>query len=143
MLVLSALFLNAQYRKTFSADNDSASGEQIKRLEYLLADLLSKGNIEAYSGYLTEDYTRISAGGEVSTKEQVLDGFKKSAGNIKMSPRDLKVSVYGNTAILHAVLDLETGSGDSLERRTSLITKVFIKRNGNWYMASLQGTAAN
>ncbi len=141
ILVFSGLFTNAQYRRTFSADKDTVSGEQIKRLEYTLTDLLARGEIDVYSGYLTEDYTRIAANGEVSTKEQVLKDFRKGPRDVKMKPHDLKVFVYGNTAILHARLDLEAGSGDTLTRRTSLITKVFIKRNGNWYMASMQGTA--
>jgi ketosteroid isomerase-like protein len=136
----------AQNKRTFKADKDTASEGQIKRLEYILTDLLERKDIDTYSGYLTDDYVRIAANGEVATKEKVLESFRKTnpnAGTGKMYPHDLKVSVYGNTAILHAVLDIETATGNTITKRTSLITKVFIKRNGKWYMASMQGTALN
>ncbi|HEX5653826.1 MAG TPA: nuclear transport factor 2 family protein [Chitinophagaceae bacterium] len=143
IFTVTVLVTLGQDRITFKADFDTASEEQIKRLEFTLAGLLERGEIDAYSGYLTEDYIRISANGEIATKEQVLQGFRKSSGkgNTKMYPHDLKVHVYGETAILHAKLDLEIKSGDTTTKRSSLITKVFIKRNGSWFMASLQGTA--
>ena len=141
-LTLSCLFTIAQTKSTFKADLDTVAEEQIKKLEFLLTDLLEKGDIDTYSGYLTDDYIRINSNGEVSTKEQVLEGFRKKTANSKMYPHDLKVAVYGNTAILRAVLDLETKTGDIISKRTSLITKVFIRRNDKWYMASMQGTSA-
>lgn len=143
LFTVTVLVGSGQDRMPFKADVDTVAEGQIKRLEFTLAGLLERGEIDTYSGYLTEDYIRISANGELATKEQVLQAFRKSSGkgNTKMYPHDLQVHVYGNTAILHAKLDLETRSGDSIIKRSSLITKVFIKRNGNWYMASLQGTA--
>lgn len=141
ILALINLFAAAQIKNTFTGDNDTASMEEIKKLEFTLADLLEKGDIKTYSGYLTDDYIRISANGEQATKEQVLKGFGKSPGGFKMYPHDFKVKIYGNTAIMHAKLDLETKSGDTITKRSSLITKVFIKREGKWFMASMQGTA--
>jgi hypothetical protein len=142
ILMATSLCTIAQNKTTFWADKDTASEEQIKRLELMLTGLLEKGDIDTYSGYLTEDYIRITANGQMATKQEVLQMLRKIPANTStMHPHDLKVQVYENTAILHVVLDLETKSGDTVTRRTSLITKVFIKRNGNWYMASLQGTA--
>jgi ketosteroid isomerase-like protein len=67
--------------------------------------------------------------------------MKNVNSKVKMTPRDLKVRIYGNTAILQGILDLETKSVDVISKRTSIITKIFIKRDGKWYMASLQGTS--
>lgn len=130
----------AQTKSTFTADRDTLAEEQIKKLEFFLADLLEKGDIDTYSGYLTDDYVRITATGNVSTKKEVLEGFRKSKTVFQMTPHDLNVRVYGNTAILRAILDLETKTDAGVTRRSSVITKVFIKRNGTWCMASLQGT---
>lgn len=142
LLVLNSFLILAQDRRTFSADADTTSQDQIRKLEFLLAGLIEKGDADSYSSYLTDDYVRISANGEVSTKEEVLLSMRSaSPGNFKMNPQDLTVRVYGNTAILNARLDLETKKDDVVTRRSSLITKVFIKRDGNWYLSSLQGTA--
>lgn len=138
--ILTSIVLLAQNKTTFIADRDTAAEEQVKKLEFFLADLLEKGDIDTYSGYLTDDYVRITATGTVSTKEQILEGFRKSKTAFQMKPHDLSVRVYGNTAILRAILDLETKTDNGTTKRSSIITKVFIRRDGKWYMASLQGT---
>jgi ketosteroid isomerase-like protein len=132
--------ISGQQGSTFRADNDSIAEKEIQQLEFFLAGLLEKGDLDTYAGYLTDDYVRIAANGTVSTKQEIIEGLKKSSSQLKMMPHDLKVRIYGNTAILRAILDLETRSGDTVSKRSSIITKIFIRRNGRWYMASLQGT---
>jgi ketosteroid isomerase-like protein len=140
-LVLSVLGFG-QSRSTFYADKDTVAEQEIEKLEYLLAALIEKGDVDTYAGYLTDDYVRIAANGAISTKDQILDGLRKNKGKtqVTMMPHDLQVRIYGTTAILRGTLDLETKNGDLVTKRRSLITKVFIKRDGKWYMASLQGT---
>jgi ketosteroid isomerase-like protein len=140
LILLSSSFVIAQTQTAFRADQDSLAEKDIQRLEFFLADLIEKGDAETYAGYLTEDYVRISANGTISTKQQVLDGFNKAKTKVKMTPHDLKVRVYGTTAILQGLLDLETRNPSGVSTRTSIFTKVFIKKNGKWYMAALQGT---
>ena len=143
LLVLSlSISLFAQNRTTFRSDIDTAAEAEIKSLELLLTGLLASGDIDKYSGYLTDDYVRVAANGTVSTKQQVLDGFRKSKMQGTMNPHDLSVRIYGNTAIMLGILDIESKSGETITRRTSIINKVFIKKDGKWYLASMQGTAA-
>lgn len=137
----SSIFTFGQGTSTFRADKDSIAEQEIQELEFFLANLIETGDVESYAGYLTDDYVRVAANGKVSTKQQVLDGFKSTESKVRMMPHDLKVRVYGNTAILQGILELEVKSGDTISKRTSIITKIFIKRDGKWYMASLQGTA--
>ena len=126
-------------QQTFSADANPTVEEEIKQLEFFLADLISRKDIDTYATYLTDDYVRIAANGLISTKAEVLDGFRNSTGTTgKMTPHDLDVRVFGNTAILKGILAIENKDGST---RTSIITKVFIHRDGKWYLAALQGTA--
>ena len=81
LVMLSGVTGTAQSKTTFRADNDTTSEGQIKRLEYILTDLLERKDIDTYSGYLTDDYVRISANGEVATKQQVLESFRKTNPN--------------------------------------------------------------
>lgn len=141
LALLVPIIFRGQQGSTIRADKDSVAEKEIQQLEFFLADLLEKGDLDTYAGYLTDDYVRIAANGTVSTKQEILEGLKKSKAQVKMMPHDLHVRVYGNTAILRAILDLETKSGDTITKRSSIITKIFINRNGKWYMASLQGTS--
>jgi ketosteroid isomerase-like protein len=142
-LIILSYYVNAQFSQTFKADTNPQAEEEITQLEYYLASLLEKNDALTYSGYLTEDYIRIGQNGLISTKEEVLSSMKNNKTGLKMMPHDLKVRVYGNTAILNGSLDVEKKSGESTIKTSSLFTKVFIKRDGKWYLASLQGTPLN
>jgi ketosteroid isomerase-like protein len=124
----------AQTQPAFRAEQDSLAEKEIQKLEFFLADLIEKGEAETYAGYLTDDYARISANGTISNKQQVLEGFNNAKSKVKMMPHDLKVRVYGTTAILQGLLDLETRNPSGVSKRTSIFTKVFIKKdaNGTW-----------
>jgi len=137
-----AIMLNGQSNQTFKADVNNEAEEEIKKLEFYLASLLERGDYDTYSGYLTDDYSRIDRNGVVLSKEQVLEQFRSSKAMAKMTPHDLEVRIYGDAAILNGILDVETKNGDEIAKRSSLFTKVFIRREGKWYLASLQGTPA-
>lgn len=136
-----AIMVNGQSNQTFRADVNNEAEEEIKKLEFFLASLLENGDYDTYSGYLTDDYSRIDKNGVVLSKEQVLEQFRNSKARFKMTPHDLEVRIYGDAAILNGTLDVETKNGDDVIKKSSLFTKVFIRRDGKWYLASLQGTA--
>jgi hypothetical protein len=134
--------LCAQNNPTFKADVNIEAEEEIIKLEFYLASLIVSGDFETYSTYLTDDYIRINQNGTVATKEQVLEQFQSNTGKASMTPYDLEVRIYGDAAILNGKLDVETKNGDEIVRKSSLFTKIFIRRHGKWYLASLQGTPA-
>src|SRR5215467_1327859 len=138
LFVFSCQFLFSQKQSTFRADSDTVAEQQIKNLEFHLTDLLMRGDISTYATYLADDYIRILPNSEVSTKEQALDGFRKFKVTGKMIPHDLHIRIYGNTAILRGILDDVSDDGKKI---SGLFTKVFIRRNGKWFLASLQATS--
>ena len=106
-----------------------------KALELHLAKLLVSREFDEYEKYLAADYTRINANGVVETREQVLAGFRGSTGEFSMQPTDLVVNIYGDTAILTGILTVVTAQSS----RVSRFRKVFIRRDGRWFLVSLQG----
>ena len=128
----------AQNKVTFSSDDAPAVEAEILKLEHMLVDLLQKGDYDSYSGYLTEDYTRMTAAGEISNKEQTMQAFRSGGAKSVTKPRDMDVRVFGDMAILNGVMDME--AKDGVAKTSNYITKVFVKRNGQWYLALLQGT---
>ena len=53
-----------------------------------------------------------------------------------MEPTELDVEVYGDTAVLTGKLTVTSAA----ESRQSRFRKVFIRRDGRWFLVSLQGT---
>lgn len=122
---------------TLSADRNEATEAEIKALEMHLAGLLVAGDFDAYERFLATDYTRISAAGVVETHEQVMAAYRSSPHVGSMSPTDLDVKIYGDAAILTGKLTISSATGI----RQSRFRKVFIRRDGGWFLVSLQGTA--
>lgn len=135
---LMVFFLLGAQADGLAADKDPVVARDIKALELHLADLLVRGEFDTYSTFLADEYTRINDRGEVQTRDEVLRQFRKGTGGGTMEPTDLVVQSYGDTAILTGLLRVK-GPPPSDIVRTSRFRKVFIRRGGKWYLASLQG----
>ncbi|HET7693649.1 MAG TPA: nuclear transport factor 2 family protein [Gemmatimonadota bacterium] len=135
LFALAATPLTAQ--TVVRADGDSAAMAEIAALEYHLIDLLDQRDLKSYASYLAEDYMRVNASGEVSDKDEALAGFASASMAGRMSPSDIEVRIYGDTAILSFVLTL--GREGEPQRRNRLV-KVFVRRDGRWIMVHNQGS---
>lgn len=124
--------------KSLRADLDTTAIEYLSNLEFKLDKLLDERDFKSYATYLANDYIRITANGKMSTKVEVLNQLESShSGAIETIPEILKVRIYGDTAILNIRLTVK----EKNETRESLLTKVFILRDGQWFLVALQGTA--
>lgn len=104
---------------------------------------------EAFSGstwpqlntLLADDYISINAGGMVVTKAEEIKGFTALELEIRgMEIDDLKVRVYGDSAV---VTDLERLRGRTADQFFNLnlrFTRVWVKREGEWRLVSSQFT---
>lgn len=90
---------------------------------------------------LAEDWIGIDFEGTVLNKAQALQGIASGSGSLESTVlRDVKVRVYGNTAVLTGT---DTEKGDYHGRDSSgkyLWTDVFVHRNGQWQAVSSQST---
>jgi hypothetical protein len=121
------------------ADQDSVLVKQPSDLEFTLNKLLADRDFKTYATYLADDYVRISANGEMKTKDQVLQEFLTSQPG-EAFPEIRQIRIYGNTAIMNIRLTLTREVSGKKVTRESLLTKVFISRGGQWFMVSNQGT---
>lgn len=137
--MVSLIYVPAQ---SFSvkSDQDTVLIKQLTDLEFELNNLLAERNFDIYAAYLADDYLRISADGKMKNKNEVLQQFR-TAQTGKAVPEILQIRLYGNTAIMTIHLTITTEEKGMISVRESLLTKVFILREGRWYMVSNQGTA--
>jgi hypothetical protein len=103
------------------------------------ADL--KRDAAALDRILAEDWTGIDFEGAVLTKAQALKGIGSGSGSLESTVlRDMKVRIYGNTAIVTGA-DIEKGEYHGKDSSgTYLWTDVFVRRNGRWQAVSSQST---
>lgn len=142
VIAFATISLTQVYGQTISvkADQDSVLARQLYDLEFTLNDLLAHRDFTTYATYLADDYVRISANGQMMTKEQVLETFRASTSPGVAVPQVRQIRIYGNTAVMNIHLTITRETMGEKVTRESLLTKVFVMRNGRWYMVSNQGT---
>jgi hypothetical protein len=90
---------------------------------------------------LAEDWIGIDFEGTVLTKSQALEGLASDSGSLETTVlRDMKVRIYGNTAI---ITGSDTEKSEYHGKDSSgkyLWTDVFVLRNGLWQAVSSQST---
>lgn len=139
-LAVLALPSHAQ-KSNIHADNNPEAVESVKKFELELCDLIVRGEWDAYASHLTDDYVRVLPG-KIQSKEEVLTEFHTSSTRtISMVPEQMDVRIYGDTAIMIIQLRSreQTLDGHTIDHR-GRPAKVFIRRNGKWFLAQLTGS---
>ena len=101
-------------------------------------DALRKRDNAALAPFYTDDYVIITANGQMETKAQRLETLKSNPPPASIDFTDLKVRLYGDTAVVtgHATSQAE-GGGRALNER---VTWVWVKQGGTWRLANGQIT---
>ncbi len=118
--------------------------EELKKLETERAAAVVKGDVAMLDKQTSDDYVLINMNGRVADKAQMIDGFK--SGQSKLTAEDLsdlKVRVYGNTAIVTGKADVKGTLGGADATGQIEFTRVWVKTHGRWQSVSLQQTRAS
>ena len=124
------------------ADSDSAAVRELVALEHHLNTLLMRRDWQAYAAFVADDYRQTTRQGEVRFKPDVIASLRDPAGGSGQTtsvPDSIEVRVYGDVGVLHAIL---TGRNRDTGATTfrSRILKVFVRREGRWFLVAMQGT---
>jgi ketosteroid isomerase-like protein len=134
----SAQTLQPQSSATAAA---TSAEDEIKKLEEMRNQAVLHGDVAALDRMTSDDYTFVTLRGEMRTKSDILKGFASGSFHYESRQiRDLKVRVYGDTAVVtgrSVQKGMENGkdySGDYW------FTRVYVKQNGRWLTVALQTT---
>jgi len=107
--------------------------------EWSQADIQNDGT--ALNRILAEDWIGIDFEGTLLTKAQALRGIRSDSASLESTVlRDMKVRVYGNTAIVTGT-DTEKGQYHGKDSSGKYLwTDVFVRRKGRWQAVSSQST---
>jgi len=140
MLLVLALAVPA----SMLAQQNSKAEKEVRAVltEITEANMKGTGAVPIFEKYLADDYTRISDSGSVSTKADVLNGFKTGASTYQsLDLSDVKIRIYGKTAVVTGIVK---GKGMTMGISDTDIpdrfTRVFVKRDGIWKSVLYQNT---
>jgi len=118
----------AQQKK--SAANDEAA---LKAIEEKWEVASVKADVATLGAILADTFVSTSADGHVQTKAEMLAALK--SGEVKFEKSDvddLKVTVYGNAAIIMGRWTGKVVEKGEASESTERFTDTFIKQNGQW-----------
>ena len=128
-------------QKDISLNSETNVERDIKSLEEARNRAVLHGDVATLDRMTSDDYTFITLRGELRTKSDILKGF--ASGSFHYDSRqvsDLKVRVYGDTAIVtgrSVQKGMENGKDYSGHYR---FTRVYVKENAHWLTVALQTT---
>jgi uncharacterized protein (TIGR02246 family) len=115
--------------------------QHIKKLNDQVNAANVKGDTSFLEKVLADDYTAIRGDGSVLTKAEEIEKMKSGAIKYqKVDLQDVKVRVYGNTAItvdLSTTTNMRNGIQRTGSNRT---TRIWVKQKGDWKCVSYQTT---
>jgi ketosteroid isomerase-like protein len=98
----------------------------------------AKQDVAALQKFLADDLQYAHAGGQTQNKEQYIAAVMKGPPRYEsFTFSDVKVVLYGKTAVLTAHCDVKMVGRDSFRVRT---LQVYVEKDGQWQMAAHQST---
>jgi ketosteroid isomerase-like protein len=142
VLLALSLALAAQQPGVRADANPAAEGE-IKALELKLAALIVRGDWDEYAKHLAPDYLHTRDNGHVETRDEALASLRDVQRKIivmEIEPANLEIRIYGDTAVSNAEFTISVRESGQVKSRRTRLTDVFVKRDGQWFLVSGQGT---
>lgn len=124
--------------RTAAASDREAEKKALEQVEQTWLE--NENNPEALERILAEDFLHVLPTGMVTKAQQIayLRRRKPMAKEGERHFEDLKIRIYGDTAIANGVV-VQTGLKDEVEKRTAF-TDVFVLRSGRWQAVNAQET---
>ncbi len=92
---------------------------------------------------LADDYVRIGRDGEVVVKQEEIENtqFRSFPESSKKKVEDLRVRIYGETAVVTSLVIRQVKEGNRAEvTERDRVTNVYIRRLGRWQLVNSQWT---
>jgi ketosteroid isomerase-like protein len=118
--------------------------KEIETLELQWREAQLSNDVSVMDRLLADDYIGISASGTIETKAEAL--ALRRAGTLHITTldiNDLKVRIYGDTAVVTSRADLEGTNGTSSISGKYRYTRVYNRRFGQWKIVSFEASHIN
>jgi ketosteroid isomerase-like protein len=136
-LVISSFFVFVMLGSAWAQSDE----EQLMKLETDRAAAVVKGDVATLEKQTSDDYSLINMNGQMSGKAQMVNAFK--TGQTKLTSdelSDMKVRVYGNTAVITGKADVKGMLGGKDATGQIMFTRVYVKKGGQWQSVAFQQT---
>jgi len=142
-LLLSAALLVSAVLVPFAQEKKSSNpnADIILRLEQQWADALTKSDVAALEKLYDDTIVYTHSNGKVDTKESYLSAIKSGATQYQSMTRDdIKVSVYGHTAIVTCHWEVHVlARGNKIDTNARYL-HVYVEQPNGWKLVAHEST---
>ena len=113
--------------------------KEIENLESQWRTALLRNDVATINRLLADDYLGINPNGTLETKADAL--AQQRSGTVKISsiePDNVKIRVYGDTAVVTSLVNVEGHDGDRDISGRYHYTRVYSRRDGEWKVVSFE-----
>jgi ketosteroid isomerase-like protein len=114
---------------------------EIETLEAQWRAGVLQNDVNTANQLLADDYLGINPNGTLETKADAL--AQRRSGTMKVSsiePANIKVRVYGDTAVVTSLVDVQGRDGDRDISGRYHYTRVYSRRGGEWKIVSFEAS---
>ncbi|MFL6467887.1 MAG: nuclear transport factor 2 family protein [Pyrinomonadaceae bacterium] len=128
------------YGQTTSVGSKTSRAEaELMQIEREIGDANVRRDRAFFERLEAEEFIFTDSGGGLTTKAEDVGSFDKPAGETKLAsyvPDEMKVSIYGNTAVVagRVTSTYKSPKGEAVVR--SRFTDVFVKTKGRWQIVA-------
>jgi ketosteroid isomerase-like protein len=140
-LLAIALVVRVFAQEPMRADANSAAEAEVQKAEMDLAQMIVHADWDQYSAHLMDDYAASDRNGVIQDKSATLSTLRDREKILDLSPEDLKIRVYGDTAIVTGHFTLVQRRNGRVDTFFARQTDVFVKRGGHWLLAASHATS--
>jgi len=97
-------------------------------------------DISRFRDILSDDFLLSSARGNLMEKDEWISNASGPFTCESFAWKDIKVRIYGNTAIVNATVEQEASVGEKDWSGIFMLTDVWVRQNGKWQVVSRHGT---
>ena len=138
--ILVGVFVFAMFSFALDQRNNEASAQnnveqEIKRLENEWLNSYLRGDQQTFERIVADDFTRTDESGKFATKaeEKELIQAPPASVNASLTNEDIKVRVYGETAVVTGRIVSKVQDSLNFQSR---FTDTFVKRKGRWQVVA-------
>ncbi len=103
--------------------------------------LTVKKDIAGLRRIIADDFAGVESSGRVVNKTQIINGIESGSDDVQSeTTEDLKVRVYGETAVINGRLLIKGKKNEADYDLKLLFTDVWAKREGQWQVVNHQAT---
>jgi ketosteroid isomerase-like protein len=139
-LLVIVLVVPVVAQDAMRAEANAAAEGEVRKVEMDLAQMMVHGDWDQYSAHLMDDYAVTDRNGVIQDKVATITVLREREKILDLAPEDLKIRVYGDTAIVTGHFTLVQRRNGRVDTFFTRQTDVFLRRGGRWMLAASHAT---